>query len=111
MLILKYNILPMRLTSLDVFRGITIAGMILVNIVGVAEKDHIYSLLDHAEWHGCTPTDLVFPFFLFIVGVAMTFSLSKYTDGNKPTTDCLFTHLSSGGDSVCFRSVFKSLLE
>lgn len=73
----------MRLTSLDVFRGITIAGMILVNMVGVA--DDKYSLLDHAEWNGCTPTDLVFPFFLFIVGVAMTFSLSKYTTENKPT--------------------------
>ncbi|AFZ60073.1 acyltransferase family protein [Anabaena cylindrica FACHB-243] len=73
----------MRLTSLDVFRGITIAGMILVNMVGVA--DNKYSLLDHAEWNGCTPTDLVFPFFLFIVGVAMTFSLSKYTADNKPT--------------------------
>lgn len=74
----------MRLTSLDVFRGITIAGMILVNMVGVA--DDKYPLLDHAEWNGCTPTDLVFPFFLFIVGVAMTFSLSKYTEGNKPTS-------------------------
>ncbi len=72
----------MRLTSLDVFRGITIAGMILVNMVGVA--DDKYSLLDHAEWNGCTPTDLVFPFFLFIVGVAMAFSLSKYTSDNKP---------------------------
>lgn len=67
----------MRLTSLDVFRGITIAGMILVNMAGVA--DDKYPLLDHADWNGCTPTDLVFPFFLFIMGVAMTFSLSKYT--------------------------------
>ncbi|WP_427159067.1 acyltransferase family protein [Aliinostoc sp. HNIBRCY26] len=67
----------MRLTSLDVFRGITIAGMILVNMAGVA--DDVYPPLTHADWHGCTPTDLVFPFFLFIVGVAMTFSLSKYT--------------------------------
>ncbi|MBD2386664.1 acyltransferase family protein [Cylindrospermum sp. FACHB-282] len=73
----------MRLTSLDVFRGITIAAMILVNMAGVA--DEIYPLLDHAKWNGCTPTDLVFPFFLFIVGVAMTFSLSKYTAANKPT--------------------------
>ncbi|MBH8565532.1 acyltransferase family protein [Nostoc sp. CENA67] len=73
----------MRLTSLDVFRGITIVGMILVNMVGVA--DDVYPPLAHAEWHGCTPTDLVFPFFLFIVGVAMTFSLSKYTEANKPT--------------------------
>ncbi|MEH2044357.1 acyltransferase family protein [Nostoc sp.] len=74
----------MRLTSLDVFRGITIAGMILVNMAGVA--DDVYPPLAHADWHGCTPTDLVFPFFLFIVGVAMTFSLSKYTEGNKPTS-------------------------
>ncbi|MCM0593666.1 MAG: acyltransferase family protein [Gloeotrichia echinulata IR180] len=73
----------MRLTSLDVFRGITIAGMILVNMAGVT--DDIYPPLAHADWNGCTPTDLVFPFFLFIVGVAMTFSLSKYTEGNKPT--------------------------
>ncbi|MBD2440279.1 acyltransferase family protein [Nostoc sp. FACHB-110] len=74
----------MRLTSLDVFRGITIAGMILVNMAGVA--DDVYPPLAHADWHGCTPTDLVFPFFLFIVGVAMTFSLSKYTADNKPTS-------------------------
>jgi len=74
----------MRLTSLDVFRGITIAGMILVNMAGVAED--IYPPLAHADWHGCTPTDLVFPFFLFIVGVAMSFSLSKYTADNKPTS-------------------------
>ncbi|MBD2163523.1 acyltransferase family protein [Calothrix membranacea FACHB-236] len=72
----------MRLTSLDVFRGITIAGMILVNMAGVA--DDKYPPLDHAAWNGCTPTDLVFPFFLFIIGVAMTFSLSKYTEGDKP---------------------------
>ncbi|WP_341529047.1 acyltransferase family protein [Nostoc sp. UHCC 0302] len=74
----------MRLTSLDVFRGITIAGMILVNMAGVA--DDVYPPLAHADWNGCTPTDLVFPFFLFIIGVAMTFSLSKYTEANKPTS-------------------------
>jgi predicted acyltransferase len=73
----------MRLTSLDVFRGITIAGMILVNMASIAEPN-VYAPLLHAEWNGCTPTDLVFPFFLFIVGVAMSFSFSKYTDGNKP---------------------------
>ncbi len=70
-----------RLTSLDVFRGIAITGMILVNKAGVA--DQVYPPLLHAEWNGCTPTDLVFPFFLFIVGVAMAFSLSKYTEGNR----------------------------
>ena len=67
----------MRLKSLDVFRGIAIASMILVNNPGSWEQ--VYPPLEHAEWHGCTPTDLVFPFFLFIVGCAMSFSLSKYT--------------------------------
>jgi predicted acyltransferase len=69
----------MRLTSLDVFRGITIAGMILVNMASIADPN-VYPPLLHAQWHGWTPTDLVFPFFLFIVGVAMSFSFSKYTD-------------------------------
>lgn len=64
-----------RLISLDVFRGITIAGMILVNNPG--SWDHIYPALEHAKWHGVTPTDLIFPFFLFIVGIAITLSLSK----------------------------------
>lgn len=71
----------MRLTSLDVFRGIAITGMILVNKAGVA--DRVYPPLLHAQWNGCTPTDLVFPFFLFIVGTSMAFSLSKYTEGNR----------------------------
>lgn len=64
-----------RLLSLDVFRGITIAGMILVNNPG--SWGNIYPALKHAPWHGVTPTDLIFPFFLFIVGVAVTFSFSK----------------------------------
>jgi predicted acyltransferase len=71
----------MRLKSLDVFRGIAIASMILVNNPGSWKQ--VYPPLEHAEWHGCTPTDLVFPFFLFIVGCAMSFSLSKYTQTAK----------------------------
>lgn len=63
-----------RLLSLDVFRGLTVAAMILVNNPG--DWGNIYSPLKHAEWHGCTPTDLIFPFFLFIVGVSIVFALS-----------------------------------
>ncbi len=63
-----------RLLSLDVFRGITIAAMILVNNPG--SWNHVYPPLLHAEWHGWTPTDLIFPFFLFIVGVAISLSFA-----------------------------------
>src|SRR3970040_799909 len=64
-----------RPLSLDVFRGVTIAGMILVNNPG--SWSHVYAPLLHAEWHGWTPTDLIFPFFLFIVGVSITLSRKR----------------------------------
>ena len=64
-----------RLVSLDVFRGVTIAGMVLVNNPGTWSA--IYGPLKHAEWHGITPTDYIFPFFLFIVGVAVPIAFSK----------------------------------
>ncbi len=63
------------MVSLDVFRGATIAAMILVNDPG--SWSHIYPPLEHAEWNGWTPTDLIFPFFLFIVGVSMTLSFAS----------------------------------
>jgi predicted acyltransferase len=63
------------MVSLDVFRGITIAAMILVNDPG--SWSHIYPPLEHAEWNGWTPTDLIFPFFLFIAGVSMTLSFTS----------------------------------
>ncbi|HSK11859.1 MAG TPA: DUF5009 domain-containing protein [Phnomibacter sp.] len=64
-----------RYYSLDVFRGATVALMILVNNPG--SWSHIYDPLKHADWHGCTPTDLVFPFFLFAVGNAMAFVIPR----------------------------------
>ena len=64
-----------RLISLDVFRGITIAAMIIVNNPG--SWSYVYPPLLHAEWHGWTPTDLIFPFFLFIVGVSITLAMSR----------------------------------
>lgn len=68
-----------RLVSLDIFRGMTIAFMIIVNTPG--SWKYVYAPLRHAEWNGCTPTDLVFPFFLFIVGMSTWYSLKKY--GNE----------------------------
>ena len=64
-----------RLASLDVFRGITVAAMILVNNPGSWES--VYPPLLHASWNGCTPTDLIFPFFLFIVGVSIHFAYQE----------------------------------
>ncbi len=67
---------PARLESLDIFRGLTVAFMIIVNTPG--SWSYVYPPLKHSEWNGCTPTDLVFPFFLLIVGISMWFSLKKY---------------------------------
>ncbi len=64
-----------RLLSLDVFRGMTVAGMLLVNNPGTWSS--IYPPLEHAEWNGWTPTDLIFPFFLFIAGITTYLSLSS----------------------------------
>lgn len=71
-----------RYYSLDVFRGATVALMILVNNPG--SWGHIYTPLEHAPWHGCTPTDLVFPFFLFAVGNALAFVMPRLHAAGKP---------------------------
>ena len=62
-----------RLASVDAFRGLTVAAMLLVNDAG--DWGHVYAPLQHADWHGCTLADLVFPFFLFIVGVSIALSV------------------------------------
>ena len=64
-----------RIEAVDILRGITIAGMILVNNPG---GEPVYTPLEHAEWLGLTPTDLVFPFFMFIMGITTYLSLRKY---------------------------------
>ena len=76
-----------RMLSLDVFRGLTIAGMVLVNNPGTWGA--IYSPLRHAEWHGWTPTDLIFPFFLFIVGVSITLAFARRLEGGGDQNDLL----------------------
>jgi predicted acyltransferase len=85
--------LNQRFYSLDVFRGATVCLMIMVNNPG--SWAHIYPPLDHAEWHGLTPTDLVFPFFLFAVGNALSFVMPR---------------LQAGGDGVFWKKVIKRSL-
>jgi predicted acyltransferase len=70
-----------RLVALDAFRGITMLAMVLVNNPGSWDEGKRYAPLDHADWFGWTPTDLVFPFFVFIVGTALAYSLRKYQNG------------------------------
>lgn len=74
-----------RLLSLDFFRGFAIAAMILVNNPG--SWAHVYPPLLHSEWHGWTPTDLIFPFFLFIVGVSISLAFSGMQDRGVPKQD------------------------
>src|SRR6202171_5039768 len=68
--------LSKRFLALDVFRGMTVCFMIIVNTPG--NGDTAFSPLNHAAWHGFTPTDLVFPSFLFAVGNAMSFVMKKW---------------------------------
>ena len=89
-----------RLVSLDVFRGLTIAGMVLVNNPGT--WSHIYWPLEHAEWNGWTPTDLIFPFFLFIVGVAIPLAFGKRIERGDPRKSLFI--------KVVYRSVIIFLL-
>jgi predicted acyltransferase len=80
----------MRLTSLDVFRGMTMATMILVNMASLGDT---YPWVDHAAWHGWTIADFVFPFFLYIIGVSMAFSLAKYTSRNAAITKQVYLQI------------------
>jgi predicted acyltransferase len=89
-LITKSGCLNQRFYSLDVFRGATVCLMILVNNPG--SWSHIYGPLEHAPWHGLTPTDLVFPFFLFAVGNAMAFVMPK---------------LEAAGDAIFWKKILK----
>ena len=73
---------PPRLVSVDVVRGLTVAAMVLVNNPG--SWRHVYWPLRHAEWHGFTPTDMVFPFFLFIVGVSIPLALGPRLESGGP---------------------------
>ncbi|MFH1844644.1 MAG: DUF5009 domain-containing protein [bacterium] len=96
-----------RLVSLDVFRGLTIAGMLLVNNPGSWRADAIYPALRHAEWNGCTPTDLVFPFFLFIVGVSLVLSSARRLASSQPATG-LYAHVIRRSVALVILGLFQS---
>src|SRR5918993_1068258 len=96
-----------RLISLDVMRGFTIAAMILVNYPG--SWDHIFHPLEHAEWNGLTPTDLIFPFFLFIVGVSITLSYTKLLETGTSKKD-LYKKIIVRALKIFAVGVFLSLL-
>jgi predicted acyltransferase len=80
-----------RLLSLDFLRGFTVASMLLVNDPG--DWDHIYPPLEHSKWNGCTPTDLVFPFFLFMAGVSIVYALQAKKDNLVPHGPLMLTIL------------------
>lgn len=94
------NVSRERLVSLDVFRGATIAGMLLVNNPGTWGA--IYQPLGHAPWHGWTPTDLVFPFFLFIVGVTTHLSLSNRREAGADDRAIIRKIISRGSLIILF---------
>ncbi len=77
-----------RLISLDVFRGLLVAGMVLVTNAG--SWSYVYWPLKHADWNGLTPTDMIFPSFLFLVGISMTFSfIKRRNQGETPAKTCI----------------------
>ncbi len=80
----------MRSISLDVLKGITIVGMILVNMASLSDT---YPWINHAEWHGLTFADLVFPFFLYIGGVAISYSFSKYRKNSELITKSVYVDI------------------
>ena len=92
-----------RLVSLDAFRGMTIVGMILVNNPG--SWSYVFPPLLHAPWDGWTPTDFIFPFFLFIMGVAMPFSIGKRLEKGTPKKD-LYKKIISRTLKIFFLGLF-----
>ncbi|MBF4473492.1 acyltransferase family protein [Flavobacterium sp. HJJ] len=94
-----------RLISLDVFRGLTILLMTIVNNPG--SWSAIYPPLEHAEWHGCTPTDLVFPFFVFIMGVAISFAMPRTDAINRASTSTLNKIFTRSLRMICLGIFFN----
>lgn len=85
----------MRINSIDAVRGLTVAAMLLVNDAG--DWSHVYPWLEHAEWHGCTPADFIFPIFMLIVGVSIQLALGRQLDAGAPAHPMARTVLLRGG--------------
>ncbi len=97
---------PSRLISLDAFRGFTIAAMIMVNYPGT--WDHVYAPLLHVDWHGITPTDLIFPFFIFIVGVSIVLAYEKRLRSGHSKKD-LYRKIASRSLKIFAVGIFLAL--
>lgn len=96
-----------RLLSLDVFRGMTIAGMVLVNNPGGSP---VYTPLNHAEWHGLTPTDWIFPFFLFIVGISIALSLGRFKSQHARPNSKVYLKILTRAASIYLLGAAMSIL-
>jgi predicted acyltransferase len=95
-----------RLIALDAFRGFTIAAMIMVNYPG--SWSHVYSPLLHVDWHGITPTDLIFPFFIFIVGVSIVLAYNKRLEAGLPKSD-MYSKIIIRGIKIFAVGIFLAL--
>jgi hypothetical protein len=89
-----------RVESVDFFRGLAIIGMIIVNNPGSSEEQ-LYTPLNHAEWNGWTPTDLIFPFFLFAMGVSLAYSIRFSPQTRRVAPTSLAPRSSAWGNPVC----------
>jgi predicted acyltransferase len=79
----------LRFSSIDALRGLTVAAMLLVNNAG--DWGHVYAWLEHAQWHGCTPADFIFPFFLLIVGVSLHLALAPKLERGANLAELSYT--------------------
>lgn len=95
-----------RLVSLDAFRGFTIAAMIMVNYPG--SWSHVFPPLLHEDWHGITPTDLIFPFFIFIVGVSVVLAYTKRLEAGLPKKD-MYSKIVSRSIKIFAVGIFLAL--
>ncbi len=90
-----------RIISVDILRGIAIIAMILVNNPGTWAS--VYPPLLHADWHGLTPTDLIFPFFLFIVGISISYAYKNKSNGFSTYKKITIRSLKLIGLGLCLR--------